>query len=178
MSRTLNDMPTAGRAFPSKGWHSCVILSVLKGRSQKKKTPQIELTISNGETEFTDQIYVTEKTISRLALVAKHVAGMPGDYNLPDDNAECANVIAGYIAANITGKRCLVEIEETEEDYVPESGPNMGRKMTRKRRRVSFAGYKRIDEQKQVNENTSTENDFNLPEDNSSSNQSDGDLPF
>lgn len=160
MARTLDDMPSANRGFPNPGEHECVVLSAVAGRSKTKKTPQIELCLSTGERDFEDQLFVTLKTISRLSLVAGRVAGMPKDYQLPDDDSECANVLAKYIASNVVGKRCIVVIEESEETWIPESGPDMGRKMTRMRRRVAFGGYKKIDpKQEHQKEETQPEND-------------------
>ncbi len=144
MSRTLNDLPSANRGCPPKGEYVSTITGAISGRSKTKKTPQIELTISNGDFDFSDTLFVTEKTISRLALVAKRVANMKEDYELPDDDLECANELAKYIMQNIIGKRCVVVIEENEESFIPERGPDMGRKITKIRRRVAFNGYKEL----------------------------------
>lgn len=146
MSRTLNDMPTSMKMFPPKGSHVCTITDAVGGRSKEKKTPYIELTITNGEVEFSDRLFVTDKAIRRLAIVAKNVCGMPMDYQLSDEDGTAVIELAKYIMANSKGKQCVVVIEENEEEYIPTSGPDMGRKLTRMRKRVAFGGYKKLED--------------------------------
>lgn len=140
MARTLSDIPY-GKGFPPKGKHCCVVLDAVKGKSKNKGTPQITLSLSNGETEFTDNLYVTDKTLGRLCLVAKRVCGMSDDFQLPDDNLSASNEVAKYIMGNIIGKNCIVTIEENDETFIPTSGPDMGRPVTRQRKRVALNGY-------------------------------------
>jgi hypothetical protein len=140
MARTVSDVP-CGNFFPQKGKHNCIVIGFEKGKSKTKHTPQIELTLSNGETEFKDQLFVTEKTLNRLCLVAQRVCGMPKDTAIPDNNLEAANFVAAFICENVTGKKCVATIEENEETFMSTSGPNAGRNMTKKRRRVAFNGY-------------------------------------
>lgn len=147
--RTLGDIPI-GKGFPAVGKHNCCVLDAIKGVSKQKHTPQIELILSNGETEFNDQLFVTEKTFKRLCLVAQRVCNMPKDTPLPDDDLEASKFLANYIMSNVIGKNCVVTIEENEESFIPTSGPDMGRKVTKKRRRVSFNGYDVFVEQKEV----------------------------
>jgi hypothetical protein len=140
MSRTLGDIPF-GKGFPPKGKHCCTVLDATKGKSKNKGTPQITLLLSNGETEFTDDLYVTEKTLGRLCLVAKRVCGMPDDFQLPDNDLDASNEVARFIMSNVCGKNCVVTIEENDETFIPTDGPDIGRPVTRKRKRVSFNGY-------------------------------------
>ena len=146
MARTLNDFGMQ-RIFPPPAKYPVTVIGVEKGISQKKKTPQITLIFSDGENEFDDQLYVTEKTIPRLALVAKRVCGMDEKTELPDSDIDAANFLASEIMQTVKGKDCIVRIEETEEIIIPETGPDAGRKKTIKRRRVAFNGYERYVEQ-------------------------------
>jgi hypothetical protein len=141
MSRTAGDVPI-GSGFPPVGKHVCTVLDVIAGTSARKKTPQIEITMSNGEMEFADQLYVTDKTLSRLCLFAIRVCGMPRGTALPDADSEAVSQVAKFIINNALGKKAVVIIEEKEEKFMPESGPDAGRMVTKKRRRVAFpCGY-------------------------------------
>ena len=91
MSRTVNDF-SMKRSFPPAGKYSVKIVSVEKGFSAKKKTPQITLVFSDGENEFDDHLFVTEKTIPRLCLVAKRVCLMDEKTILPDKDIDAANL--------------------------------------------------------------------------------------
>lgn len=166
MSRTLSDMPTAGQMYPPKGPHVCTIIDVVQGKSKNKKTPYIELKITTGEFDFSDSLFVTDKAIRRLVIVAKNVCGMPMEYQLSDDDGAAGLELANYIVANSKGKQCIVVIEENDEDYIPTSGPDMGRKMTRKRKRVAFGGYKKLEDAQVTQAATaalSEPDDFDLP---------------
>ncbi len=143
MSRKFGDI-SMEREFPPLGEYPCAITGVKRLISKEKKTPYLELIMTNGQLEFTDNLFITAKTFKRLCLVAKRVCKLPDDTPMPDDDGLAAKELANYIEANITGKRCGVVIEENEEIYIPESGPDMGHKITRKRRRVAFNGYKEI----------------------------------
>jgi hypothetical protein len=133
-----------GASFPEKGKYPCVVIDVLKGVSKgEKKTPYVEPVFSNGEDEFSDSLYVTPKTVGRLCMFAQRVCGMPKDFQLPDDDKEAANEVARFIMTNSIGKKCIVTIEEHEEMFMPTSGPDAGRNITKKRRRVAFRGYDR-----------------------------------
>lgn len=134
---------SAIKRFPEPGTHACVVVGRKKGVSEKKKTPYIELTMSDGSSEFSDQLYVTPGAINRLAIVSKHVCGLPGDTDLPDDKTAAAKFLANYIFENVYGKKCFVVIEQYTEEYIPTQGPDMGRKIELKKRRVAFDGYKK-----------------------------------
>jgi hypothetical protein len=142
MPRTVNDF-SMQRTFPPAGWYSVEIIGVEKGLSAKKKTPQITLIFSDGESEFDDNLFVTEKTIPRLCLVAKRVCGMDEKTVLPDSDIEAANTVAKYICEHANGKKCRVRIEENEEKYMVESGPDIGQTKSIKKRRVAYNGYER-----------------------------------
>lgn len=139
--RTAGSISTGNGSLPPKGKYNCVVIGIDKGLSQQKKTPYIEPTLSTGEEDFTDQLYVTEKTIGRLCLFAKRVCGMPDDFSLSDDDKSAVNEIAKFIMENAIGKNCIVTIEENEEKFIPKTGPDIGRTITKMRRRVGFNGY-------------------------------------
>ena len=146
MPRTLNDIPLE-RAFPPPGEHPCTIIGVEKRLSEKKRTPSVHLVFSTGETEFDDDLFVTEKTLPRLCLVAKRICNMLPETELPDNDLDAARVVANYILDNAKMKPALVTIVEFEESYIAESGPDMGRTITKKRRKVAYSGYKTIERQ-------------------------------
>jgi len=169
MPRTINDIPDAGPQMPPAGRHLCKVLGHEKGRSSKKQTPQLELTLTNGECVFTDQLYVTGGAIRRLAMVAKRVCDSPEDFELPEDDGEAANAIASFIAETIDGKKCVVIVEENPEEFIAESGPDLGKKIQVMRRRVAFAGYERHEDQDEPETQQEQPIDTTV---------GDGDLPF
>jgi hypothetical protein len=142
MPRTVNDF-SMNRVFPPAGKYSVEIIGIEKGKSKKKGTPQITLIFSDGESEFDDNLFVTEKTIPRLCLVAKRVCLMDEKTILPDSDIDAANLVAKFIMENALGKKCIVKIEETEEQYMAENGPDIGRTKTIKKRRVAYNGYEK-----------------------------------
>jgi hypothetical protein len=116
------------------------------GESKEKQTPYIELSLSNGEYEFTDMLYVTPKTLGRLCLVAIRVCGMPRTEQLPDDDAQASRHVANIIIKSAIGKKAIVTIEENDEKFMSQSGPDAGRIITKKRKRVAFQGYEEYKE--------------------------------
>lgn len=143
MPRTLNDFQMQS-VFPPVGKYQVSIISVEKGKSATKQTPQITLTFDDGENIYSDNLFVTPKTIPRLALVAKRVCLMDEKTVLPDDDMEAANIIAKFIMQNALHKQCIVKIEENEESFIPTSGPDVGKTKTIKKRRVAYNGYERF----------------------------------
>lgn len=142
MPRTAGSIPIGGNNIPPKGKYNCVVNATITGRSAQKKTPYVELLLTTDDgIDFSDQVYVTGKALNRLCLVARRVCGMPDDFEIPDDNDEAAKTVANYIVKNVPGKMCLVTVEENDEKYMPQSGPDAGRTITIKKRRVSFNGY-------------------------------------
>ena len=169
MSRIAGDVPTGFVEMPPKGKYVCTVLNVVAGKSAQKKTPQIEVTFSNGEYEFPDQFYITNKTLGRLCLFAMRVCGMSRTEPLPDDNLEAAKYVANFIMKNAIDKKCVVTIEEREEKYMPATGPDAGRMKSIMRRRVPMNGYEEYkqeqpqgDMQEQAQNLTDTE-DQKLP---------------
>ena len=165
--RTADSISFGGNITPPKGKYACRVINIDKGISQQKKTPFVEPTFSTESVdyedyEFTDQIYVTEKTIGRLCLFARRVCGMPDNFELPDSDKEAANTVAKYIMENAVGKMCIVTIEENEEKFIPTSGPDMGRTITKMRRRVAFKGYENY-KNESVPEQQQQINDDDLP---------------
>ncbi len=146
MSRTLNDF-NMQCVFPPPAKYRVSVLTVEKGVSSQKKTPQITVWFTDGENEFNDNLFVTEKAIPRLALFAKRVCLMDEKTALPDSDKECMVVIAKYIMENSIGKKCIVTIEENEESFVITQGPEVGQTRKGKKRRVAFRGFDRWIEQ-------------------------------
>jgi hypothetical protein len=148
MPRTLNDF-SMQRSFPAPGKYAVNVIGVEKGLSKKKRTPQITLIFSDGENEFDDQLFMTEKTLPRLCIVARRVCLMDEKTVLPDIDIDAANMVAKFIMENAVGKNCVVKIEENEETIIIEKGPDIGQKKTIKRRRVAYNGYERYVEKQQ-----------------------------
>jgi hypothetical protein len=138
--RTAGDIPL-GREMPAAGEHPCLISAATRGESKNKHTPYVELTISNGETEFTDSLFISGAALPRLMIVALRVCGMPKDYELPDDDYECAEAVADYIKDYAPGKHCIVTVGELKEKYMATTGPDAGRTITKTIRKVTFGGY-------------------------------------
>ena len=93
---------------------------------------------------FEDLIFVTGKALKRMILVAKRVCGMPDEFELPDSDDEAATLAARFIWTNATGKQAVVEIIDTVEKVLIESGPDAGRFKDFTRKRVAFAGYEEV----------------------------------
>ena len=143
MSRTLGSIPV-DKSFPPPGQYPCTVTGVHKKVSKNKQTPYLEITLAHGDKEFSDSLFITEKALSRICLVAKRVCGMEDNFELPDEDDAAVRVLTEYIFLNIIGKKTVVTIEENAEVFIPESGPDMGRKVTKMRRRVAFSGYDRV----------------------------------
>lgn len=157
--RTVSNI-SIGSTMPPKGKYNCSVVAIDKGVSSNKKTPYIEPTLSTGEDDFTDQLYVTPKTIGRLSLFARRVCGMPDDFPLSDDDTAAANELAKFIMQNAVGKSCIVTIEENEEMFIPTTGPDAGRTKVKLRRKVAFKGYERFEEPLPPSSNTTPEDDL------------------
>ena len=52
-------------------------------------------------------------------------------------------ILEEFILENIVGKSAVVIIEEKQEIFIPESGPNMGRKTEIMKKKVAFSGYEK-----------------------------------
>jgi hypothetical protein len=136
-----------GSSMPAAGKYACQVISVEKGTSSKSNTPFIEPMFTTGEDDFSDQLYVTPKTLGRLLLFAKKVCGMQDSFELPDDDMEASKSVANFIMKNALGKQCFVTIEEIEEKFMPSTGPDAGRTIIQKKRKVAFRGYDRYGEE-------------------------------
>jgi hypothetical protein len=143
MSRTIDDIKMSYQ-MPLPGWHRVTVIDLIKGVSAKKKTPQIDVILTNGESEFNDTLFVTDKTLTRLVIFAKRICEMPGDTPLPDSDAQAAVVVAKYIMENGKGKSGEAEVVEVSEDIMIQEGPDTGRIKTFKKRKISFSGYRKI----------------------------------
>ena len=147
MARTVSDIPESmGNNFPPPGKYVCRCLKAEKWLSPKKSTPAAMLTLvtKDGMYQFEDPIFVTDRAISRLILVAKRLCGIPEETPLPDGDSEAAKELGRYIIGNAAGKDVMITIEEQSDPYIVPEGPEMGQTKDRKRRRVSFGGYERI----------------------------------
>lgn len=144
MPRTIDQMPKASEnRWPPPGKHLATCIRAEKWISPNKKTPAVMLTWAtpDGEYQWEDPIFVSAKAVSRLSLVASHVCAIPGNIQIPDDDAKAAGFLATYIIANAPNKQAVVTVIQIDEQYMPQTGPDAGRLKTVKRSRVAFAGY-------------------------------------
>jgi hypothetical protein len=140
------------KEMPSVGKHNCIITSADMGESKNKKTPYLELTMTNGEVEFSDCLFLTPKALNRLLMVSKRVCNINEETELPDNDMEACRFLANYIQDNIIGKHASITIAEFEEKFIPESGQDMGRMKTIFKRKVAFNGYEGVKNNETPNE--------------------------
>lgn len=146
MPRMLGDISLGfNNAFPPPGKYLCRCIEAKPWTSPNKKTPAAMLTFvtQDGLYQFEDPVFVTGKALNRLSLVAQHLCNMAKTVQLPDDNLAAAKQLARYITDNAKGQDALLTVEEQEEQYMVENGPDVGQVRTRHRRRVAFGGYER-----------------------------------
>ena len=147
MSRKIDDLMEDQWPPIEQGKTSCrVEATCIEARLvtfKVKKTPSVRLhwETTDGEYKFIDDVFCTVKSIRRLALVASHVCGFSAE--IPDGDEEAMKVLEEFILENIEGKTSFVTIEEKQEIFIPESGPNMGRKTTVTKKKVAYNGYER-----------------------------------
>lgn len=143
MARTINKL--IEREWPPVGRIRGICIKAESGNSKNKKTPQITLFWESQDCEYawTDYVFLTKKALSRVALVASHVCGFDG--TISDDDAEALAELSDYIINNAKGKVADCEIVEQKEIFIPESGPDMGRKLEKTKKRVAFNGYYMVD---------------------------------
>lgn len=147
MSRNIDDIATGDFNFPDAGKHGCLCVGVKKV-SANSGNSGIELTWTthNGESRFTDTLWLTLKAIGRLALVAKRLCPGARELELDDDDAKAIYQLAYLIEETIEGVNAIVEITEYSETFMHESGDKIGQKETRKKKRVAFSGYEAFEE--------------------------------
>ena len=123
-----------------------VCCEIKKGLSSKKKTPFVELFWSTPDGAFfSDSIYITGKAISRIAIVAQRVCGVPKDFQLPDNKDEAAIVLAKIVMEKAVNCTAAVTVEEYEEEYMVTEGPDTGKlKKVTKHQVAPFSGYKKL----------------------------------
>lgn len=159
------------------GWVRCVCAIVGKGMSAVKKTPYVEL-FWQGEdgSFFNDQLYVTGNAISRLAMVAQRVCGLPKDYQLPDSKDLAVIELAKVIMGKVQGCEAMVYVESYSEQYMVKDGPEVGTMKTIKKHRVApFTGYKKVEAGASPSEQPNPKSAEQLP---STDQNKDQDLPF
>ena len=141
MSRNIEDLME--RPWPPVGKIGAVCIEAKLAMSKVKKTPFIGVVWKDhdGEFQWRDDVFCTPKAIRRLALIASHVCGFKDE--LPDSDDEAMKILEEFILENIVGKSAVVIIEEKQEIFIPESGPNMGRKTTVMKKKVAYNGYEK-----------------------------------
>ena len=144
MSRKIDDL--MDKPWPPVGKNPSICVGAKLESSKVKKTPYIRIiwVTADEEFQYNDDAFCTEKSIRRLALIASHVCGFTDE--LPDSDKEAMIVLRDFILENIAGKSSVVIVEEKQEIFIPESGPNMGRKTTITKKKVAFNGYENPEE--------------------------------
>lgn len=130
MSRTIDQVAVVIE-MPPIGTHECKCVKCEPGESKNTHTPQLRLSFECDHGTFSDDVYITPKTVNRLAIIAQRICLFPKDAPLPDDDFDCANHLATYIEQNIVGRMARVTIGE-EKSNDPAKPP---------RRKVTFGGY-------------------------------------
>jgi hypothetical protein len=148
MPRKIDDLMEDQWPPIEQGKTSCRVEAIcieakLATAKNERKTPFVRLhwQTTNGEYKFTDDAFCTVKSIRRLALIASHVCGFADE--IPDSDEEAMKVLEEFILENIEGKNSFVTIEEKQEIFIPESGPNTGRKTTVTKKKVAYNGYEK-----------------------------------
>jgi len=139
----LSDIPLE-RITPPAGVYRATCIGTKRGESKVKHSPYLELEwmAADGDgNSFTDSLYLTPKAINRLALVAKRVCGVPDSVEISDNKVEAVEQLAVMIEDNIVNHESMVTIEEYQETYMPQSGPDVGKMKTVAKRKVAFSGY-------------------------------------
>lgn len=146
MSRNIDDISTGDYNFPDAGKHECRCMKAEMIKSKNKGSSGLELTWAtvDGESQFTDTLWVTVKAIGRLAIVAKKLCPEARGLQLDDDDAKAIWELTDYILEHITGVNAIVEIMEYTETFIHESGDKIGQKETRTKKRVAFSGYEAV----------------------------------
>jgi len=147
MGRTLGATQEANsQSWPRAGWIDAVCTGAAKWKSPKKGTGAVMLAWQSldGEYAWEDPLFVTEKALPRLVLVAKRVCDAPADMVLPDKDSEACATLTRYIIENATGHRARVLIEVNTEKVMIERGPQAGQTVERERSRVAYGGYDRF----------------------------------
>jgi hypothetical protein len=128
--RTLDSIGAGGSGeWPEPGWVECCCANA------EIKHPQsgnrfVEVVWEWEDGSFKDRLYITERTVGRLAGFVKALIPPSEPMSLPDDDRQAASVLGDYIADNAAGVRASVEIiDRTDQDG-------------KLRRQVSFRGYK------------------------------------
>lgn len=153
-----------GYNWPDVGPHKCTCTKVEKKTSKNKHTPylEIEWVTTNGDC-FTDSVFVTEKTIGRMSMIAIRVCGLDRGYQLPDSDYDAMIELEKFLCENLQGKRAVVIVEEEEYEIMPENGPDAGRLIKKKRKKVAFRGYEEIPAGSQAETKTANKADEDLP---------------
>lgn len=143
MPRNIDDIATGDFNFPDAGKHGCKCMKAKRVTAKNKGTSGLELTWAthDGQSQFTDTLWLSAKAIGRFAVVAKKLCEGARELELDDDNSKAVYELADYIEEHIEGVDAIVEIIEYSETFIHESGDKIGQKETRKKKRVTFAGY-------------------------------------
>ena len=147
MSRSINDIQVGDFEMPEPGDHNCLCVEATK-ETAKSGSQGIKLiwATHDGETRFSDTLWLSGKALGRLALVAKRLCPSSAELVLDDDDSTAARELGDFLLENIKGVNAIVTVAEYSETFIHEEGDKIGQKETRKKRKVSFSGYKELSE--------------------------------
>lgn len=176
--RTANDVgEPKNQTWPPAGWCNATCVKAERWKSPKKNTPAVKLfwRTPDGEYEFDDCVFVTERAIQRLNLVALRVCAMPRNTVLPDDNRQAVSQIASYILENARGKQARVLIEQQDVDELDQYTGEMKK---RRFRTVAFIGYEPMPESRPQAEDSAIKDALDGQYVAGMADDKDGDIPF
>jgi hypothetical protein len=127
MSRSLDQLGS-GDHWPCVGWCRCHAAEVELVTPQTG-TRYVEVTWEHDGGRFRDRLYMTPKTLGRLAAVVQRLCDAAGR-EWPDDDDDAVAELAAVICEQIVGVMADVQVVEQ---------PDRQGKL---RRQVSFAGYR------------------------------------
>lgn len=144
--RIVDDIPTGDFNFPDAGKHACKCTEISFETSKSKGTQGLKLTwiTLDGESQFSDTLWITAKALGRLALIVKRLIPGGRELEVNDDDAKAVKELAEFIHDNIQDVEAMIEIVAYQETFIHESGDKIGQKETRDKKRVAFAGYEAI----------------------------------
>lgn len=147
MSRGINDIQVGDFEMPEAGDHPCLCVEATKEMANSGSTGiQLIWATHDGDTRFKDTLWLTAKALGRLALVAKQLCAGADELVLDDDNLLAAKELGDFILEHIKGVNAIVTVVEFTETFIHENGEKIGQTETRKKKKVSFSGYKALNE--------------------------------
>lgn len=133
MSRTIEQVAATGGgwAWPEPGWITVLVTGAEEVTRGQNQTPALQIRFATDDAAyvFADNVFLTPRSVGRLALVAWKLCGLDSQDSLPDDNDSTISYLTEYIKGNLP----------ESVDVLVEEKPD--RKGTL-RKNVAFSGYR------------------------------------